>query len=132
MRQILWPLILASAMTTEQEQHLGKIIISITFLFMGLLFIGVSIPLLYKKIKPNNWYGFRTRKTFSNEEIWYKANKYMGKGFIILGCLMVLYNLVLLVLPIDAFFFVCPGNLIISVAGAGIVVVRSLLYLRKL
>jgi len=132
MRQILWPLILASAMTTEQQQQLGKIIISITFLFTGLLFIGISIPLLYEKIKPNNWYGFRTRKTFSSEEIWYKANKYMGKDFIILGCLMVLYNLVLLVLPIDTLFFACPGNLIISVAGTSIVIVRSLLYLRKL
>lgn len=132
MKQMMGSLMLASAMTTEQEQQLGKIILSITFLFTGLVFIGISIPLLYEKIKPNNWYGFRTRKTFSNEEIWYKANKYMGKDFIILGCLMVLYNLVLFVLPIDILFFVCPGNLIISVAGISIVIVRSFLYLRKL
>ena len=132
MKQMMWLLMLTSAMTTEQEQQLGKIILSVVFLFMGMVFIGISIPLLYEKIGPNNWYGFRTRKTFSSEEIWYKANKYMSKDFIILGCLMVLYNLVLFVLPIDTLFFVCHGNLIISVAGTSIVLARSLLYLRKL
>ena len=132
MKQMIWSLMLASAMTTEQEQQLDKTILLITFLFTGISFIGISIPLLYEKIKPNKWYGFRTRKTFSSEEIWYKANKYMGKDLIIFGCLMILYNLVLFVLPIDTLFFVCPGNLIISVAGVSIVLVRSLLYLRKL
>ena len=55
----------------------------------GLLWIGISIPLIYEKIGPNQLYGFRTRKTLSNKEIWYKTNKYMGKDFIVLGCVEV-------------------------------------------
>jgi len=134
MMQMIWSLTIAVAMTTEKEQLLVKLITSITFLLVGLVFIGLSIPLLYKKIKPNYWYGFRTQKTLSSEEIWYKANKYMAKDCIILGSLMVLYNLILLVLPINTLtlFFVCPGNPIFLVAGTVIIFIRSLFYLRKL
>ncbi len=94
MQPILWTLTLASAMTPKQEQQLGLI----TFLAAGLIFIAISIPLIYEKIGPNQLYGFRTRKTLSNKEIWYKANKYMGKDLAILGGLIVVYNLVLFVI----------------------------------
>lgn len=43
----------------------------------GLLII-LSIPLILAKIKPNGLYGFRTKKTLSNEKIWYQANKFTG------------------------------------------------------
>jgi len=41
----------------------------------GLVLIAVSIPLIFGKIKPNRWYGFRTPTTLSDEQIWYAANK---------------------------------------------------------
>ena len=102
------------------------------FLFCGLLFIGISIPLILGKIPPNHWYGFRTRKTLSNKEIWYKANKYMGKDLAILGCLMVLYNLVLFIFKPTVLSFEQTGNMILLVGGVLVVLVRSLLYLKKL
>ena len=49
MKLISWPFILASAMTAKQEQNLALI----TFLGIGLLFIAISIPLIYEKIGPN-------------------------------------------------------------------------------
>lgn len=106
--------------------------IIIMFLFCGLLFIGISIPLILGKIPRNHWYGFRTRKTLSNNEIWYKANKYMGKDIVILGCLMVLYNLVLFIFKPTVFSFETTGNMILLVGGLLLVLVRSLLYLKKL
>ncbi len=102
------------------------------FLFCGLLFIGISIPLILGKIPPNHWYGFRTRKTLSNKEIWYKVNKYMGKDLAILGCLMVLYNLVLFIFKPTVLSFEPTGNMILLVGGVVVVLVRSLLYLKKL
>ncbi len=102
------------------------------FLFCGLLFIGISIPLILGKIPPNHWYGFRTRKTLSNKETWYKANKYMGKDLAIFGCLMVLYNLVLFVFKPTVLSFEPTGNTILLMGGVLVVLVRSLLYLKKL
>lgn len=128
MKQILWPLLLAQTMTEKQEQ----LLLLIVFVGAGLLWIGISIPLLYEKIGPNWWYGFRTRKTLSNKKIWYKANKYMAKDFIILGCVQVFYNLVLIVLPINILPFLCAGNMLILIGGVATILIRSLLYLRKL
>ena len=75
-----------------------KIILIIAFLFSGLLEIGLSIPLILNKIRPNYLYGFRVGKTRHNEKIWYKANKYMGKDFFMMGFIISTGSLVLLIL----------------------------------
>src|SRR5512147_1357328 len=45
--------------------------------------ILISLPLVLKLVPPNRWYGFRTRKTLSNPEIWYEANYKGGVGLIL-------------------------------------------------
>jgi len=132
MGNFLWPLITASVSQAQQEELFVKIIVLIFLAPIGLLFIGISIPLLYEKIGPNSCYGFRTRKTLSNKEIWYKANKYMAKGFIILGTLQVIYNIWLFVFNADIYLHGLMGNLLFLTVGAGIIVLTSLLYLKKL
>jgi uncharacterized membrane protein len=48
------------------------------WLFVGFLFIGISIPLILEQVPPNNWYGLRVAKTLSNEINWYAANRVAG------------------------------------------------------
>lgn len=127
MKQILWPLLLAQT-AAEKHDELAVIIFTVVFLGIGLLWIGLGIPLLYEKIGPNWWYGFRTAKTLSNKEIWYKANKYAAKDLIVLGCIQLIYNLVSSMLPINMLL----GNMLILIGGTIIMLIRSLLYLRKL
>ena len=43
----------------------------------------ISLPLMLKLVPPNRWYGFRTRKTLSNAEVWYEANYKGGVGLIV-------------------------------------------------
>jgi uncharacterized membrane protein len=100
---------------------------------IGLLIIVISIPLLFDKIRPNPWYGFRTPKTMSKPEIWYKANKYMAKNMLVAGIIIMAAFIILPVLRPDfdpdidvsiiLFIFITPIL---------IVIIRSLLYLRKL
>ena len=45
--------------------------------------ILISLPLVLKLIPLNRWYGFRTRKTLSNPDIWYEANYKGGVGLIV-------------------------------------------------
>jgi len=105
----------------------------LVFIFVGLLEIIMGIPLLLGKIKPNALYGFRTPKTRSSDEIWYKANKYFGRDFLIVGIIITICSL---------FLLVCESGLsVIELSWIGIliltiplvaVVVRSLVYLKKL
>lgn len=55
----------------------------ITILACDVLFIALSIPLLLRKVGPNVVYGFRTRATLADEELWYAANEYFGGRFIV-------------------------------------------------
>lgn len=42
--------------------------------------IIVAVPLMLRKVPPNCWYGFRTRKTMTDPVVWYKANRFLGWG----------------------------------------------------
>lgn len=63
---------------------------SFLWLFVGLLFIGISIPLIIEKVPPNRWYGFRVAKTFSSERIWYAANRSAGYDLLRAGVVIAL------------------------------------------
>ncbi len=65
---------------------------------IGALLAAVSIPLILEKIGPNPFYGFKTKKTFSNKEIWYKANKYLGKVLLIAGIIITILSAILLII----------------------------------
>ncbi len=45
--------------------------------------ILVSLPLVLKLVPLTRWYGFRTRKTLSNADVWYEANHKGGVGLIV-------------------------------------------------
>lgn len=49
---------------------------ALTLWCLGLVIIGVSVPLYLGKIKPNRVYGFRIRKAFASEENWYLINRF--------------------------------------------------------
>ncbi len=61
----------------------------------GLLFIGMSIPLIRQKVPPNHWYGLRIPATHADEAVWYAANAKVGSELLVLGCLLIVVSLAL-------------------------------------
>jgi uncharacterized membrane protein len=102
-------------------------------IIVGLIIIGVSIPLIFAKIRPNPWYGFRTPKTLSNPEIWYKANRYMAKNLFAAGIVITALSILLPIfgphLPLVEGLIALYLMLTVPVA---IAIIRGLLYLKKL
>lgn len=43
-----------------------------------LIIAVVSIPMVLRRVPPNPLYGFRTKLTLSNPDIWYRANAFSG------------------------------------------------------
>jgi uncharacterized membrane protein len=37
-----------------------------------------SVPLILNVVPPNGIYGFRTRQTLTNRELWFRANRFAG------------------------------------------------------
>ena len=87
---------------------------------MGSLILLLGIPLIMQKIKPNNYYGFRTKKTLSDEEVWYTANSFAGKMMVIIGFIATLLSIGFMILLKN-------GNLTLSKDNAALIVLGLLL-----
>ena len=53
------------------------------FMASGLLLAALCIPMIRRTLKPNAWYGVRTRATLHNERLWYDANAYAGRVLLV-------------------------------------------------
>lgn len=107
------------------------LILGLSHIFMALIFIMISIPLVKGKIPMNTWYGVRFNKSYESNENWFKVNKYGGKQLIIWSVVLALLGIVTIFLPIDQnsilFFPGLLSPLIILVPA-----VTSYMYARKL
>ncbi|MDX2041064.1 MAG: SdpI family protein [Acidobacteriota bacterium] len=64
------------------------------WLIAGIVFMLISIPTIFQWVPPNSHWGFRTAKTFSNEQIWYAANRASGIGLLLAGLAIVIGTIV--------------------------------------
>jgi len=60
-----------------------NIYIGLLNVFMTLLTVGLSIPLILRKVKMNHVYGARIQKSFKLDEDWYALNEYGGKQLVL-------------------------------------------------
>ena len=103
------------------------------FALVGLLFVGISIPLIKGKVPPNYFYGFRTAKTLSDPRIWYEANRISGQDLCIAGIFIAIASLIMMILcqgaDPDHVVFTLLSVMVLSLAGVvwhGIKVVRRM------
>ena len=96
----------------------NPVYVVLLFAFIGLLFIVLGIPLKQGAVPPNYFYGFRTRKTLSDKEVWYAINRVTGIDMIGAGVAIVATSLVLLAIrnwiSLDAVVFILLAVMIIS------------------
>jgi uncharacterized membrane protein len=99
-------------------------------LLLALVNIAVSIPLVMRKVRPNLFYGFRTRKTLSDPNIWYEANAVGGQALITASTIAALcWPFLMAFLGREIATFV---NLGIVVATTTVALIYSLFKLRQL
>lgn len=75
--------------TLTQLQQIDPAYQQLFFIGLSLLFIVVGLPFAMNLIKPNRIGGVRTRKTLSDPRIWYLANSYCGKAYILHGSITI-------------------------------------------
>ena len=54
-------------------------LIPILTIFSGLLFFFLSLPLIYRKVPMNPYYGVRIKASFESDQRWYEINAYGGR-----------------------------------------------------
>jgi len=68
---------------------MDNLVLNLTSIGSGLLIVLLAIPMILRKLRPNRIYGFRTRKTLSNPDIWYPANRAAGFAMVVAGLSMI-------------------------------------------
>jgi uncharacterized membrane protein len=92
----------------------------VVFILLGILFIGLALPMMRRRIKPNPLYGIRVAATFADEWVWYEANAAAGRDLAVFGLIQIAVALTLAfwpAIPVLAYLFI---NL--AVLGIGTIV----------
>ena len=103
----------------------------VLYLVTGLLLVGLSLPLIYRKVPPNYWYGFRVRATLEDDKIWYPVNEYVAKRLFWVGIVTVVAAAVLFPLLTNVGVYASAMGSIVLL-GLAVSLIQSLLYLRNL
>lgn len=78
-----------------------NLIFALSNIISGLIIIGISIPLVMRKIKMNYWYGIRIKESFVSEENWYKINSYGGNQMITWSIPLIAAGIICLFIPFN-------------------------------
>lgn len=103
----------------------------VLYIVTGLLLVGLSLPLIYCKIPPNPWHGFRVRATLEDEEVWYPVNEYAARRMLGVGIAAVVAAVVLFPLLGNIGVYASALGCIVLL-GLAVSLIQSLLYLRSL
>jgi len=96
------------------------------FWLVGLIFVGLSIPLIRRRVRPNALYGLRVPETLEDEDVWYEANARSGRDLLWLGICTIVVASALWMIPWrdqESYLMACCGLLI---AGVVLYAIRGL------
>ena len=71
------------------------LVLIVTYVLIGALFIALAVPLIQGRVKPNPWYGVRVPKTLNDRDTWYAVNAYFGRRFAVVGLLIAVAGVLL-------------------------------------
>jgi uncharacterized membrane protein len=106
--------------------------ILILYLVSGVLLIALAIPLLYDKIPPNSFYGFRVSQTINDPKVWYAVNRYAARWLIFAGVSIVAAASLFYLIPgisVDAYALSCLAVFTVTFTVG---LVKSFQYLKSL
>lgn len=100
-------------------------------LLAGIVIIVISLPLIRRKVKMNDWYGVRIQASFASEQAWFDINHYGGRLFFIWGLTIVATALAGAFLGKPHWIAYNLTALAIILGGLAIVVAKTFRYARK-
>jgi hypothetical protein len=75
----------------EEEIPMDVKLALIAYVLPGMAVV-FGIPMALGLVPPNRFYGYRTRKTLSSVDVWYRANRVCGRCMAIAGFAALCHN----------------------------------------
>ncbi len=83
----------------EGIEMTNSIALALTNIGIAVLVFGISLPLVFGKIRMNAWYGIRIPKSFVSEDNWYQMNRCGGRWLLLYAFLLTLVGVATAVAP---------------------------------
>ena len=77
------------------------ITVGVGWIAVGLITIGLAIPLLQGKVGRNALYGVRFKQSFQSDDAWFAINRYGAKRMMIWALPMVVTGIATLLVPLQ-------------------------------
>ena len=106
----------------------------VTILACDVIFAIIAIPLILRKVPRNVVYGFRTRATLKDDFVWYEANAYFGKLFLIsslVSALLIVFFYFLDIVSVQNFVNVSIAILVVPSLIPVVMTIRYIKSIRK-
>ncbi len=100
------------------------------FVASGVLLVLIALPLLFGKVPPNSFYGFRVAATLDSPRLWYAVNQHAAKRLIVSGVSLIAAALLLYFVPGMTVDIYALGCLAVFGVVFGFGLVQSFRYIR--
>ena len=97
-------------------------LVALVIALAGLIVIGISIPLILRRIPMNRFYGVRLPKSFASDANWYAINAYGGRVLAVAGAIISLVGLGIWLRPPTS-----ESSLVVVALSPAIVLVLSMI-----
>jgi len=104
-----------------------QLLLATGILFVGIVTFCVCLPLIYRKVPMNRFYGIRIPQSFASAERWYDINAYGGRLLARWSCLIAITGVVGFLVPLrflQAYAIAAAGVILISVFGPLVQIIR--------
>src|SRR5438477_13121094 len=92
-------LILASEGSRRSMHSPDQLVVASTFVIVGFVTFFVSLPLLYRKLRMNRFYGIRIPQAFVSKARWYEINEYGGRPLALWSWPITLFGVIGFLVP---------------------------------
>lgn len=94
---------------------------TIGMIFAGVIVIFLAWPMAVGRVRPNPWYGYRTRGSLASEELWYRTNRVAGRWGLIAGAIVIATAMTVNLLELEPGIgaLLTTGVLMVGVLAAG-------------
>jgi uncharacterized membrane protein len=108
-----------------------NLVLSLAYIFCGILVTVVCMPLVKGKVKMNLFYGVRIKKSFESEENWYRINKFGAEKLIAWAVLLIVIGIVSLFFPFNSQYamYIFAGVPVVTII---VPVLQVFIYVRDL
>jgi hypothetical protein len=111
--------------------NIATILVGLSIMSTGLVIFFISLPLIYRKVPMNGFYGIRIPAAFKSEQNWYDINAYSGRKMAAWSWLITVAGIAGFFVPLKYLAFYGFGSVVVTLVAIGIPIIQIFKWIRR-